>query len=275
MNALTIDVEEWFQVANLREIISYEQWDKCESRVLLNIATILNLLSIYNVKATFFILGWIAEKQPDVVRMIQENGHEIATHGYSHRSVTELSREEFKIEIEKSVEILEKISGQQVMGFRAPNYSIIPNTIWAYQVLKSLGFKYDSSIFPVKHDRYGFLTAPRFPFFIDLKEHGELIEFPMSTIRILGSNIPVAGGAYLRFYPYWFIRMAIRKLNHDEKPAIVYLHPWEIDVDQPRLKLNYKSRFRHYGNLMMTRQKFVNLLEDFEFGPIREVLGLS
>lgn len=274
MNALTIDVEDWFQVANLRKMISYEEWDKCESRVLLNITRIIKLLSIYNVKATFFILGWIAEKQPDVVRMVHENGHEIATHGYSHRSITELSREEFKIEIEKSIEILEKISGQRVIGFRAPNYSIIPDTIWAYQVLSNLGIKYDSSIFPVKHDRYGLLTAPRFPFFIDLQEHGELIEFPMSTIRILGSNIPVAGGAYLRFYPLWFIQKAIKILNHKSKPAIIYLHPWELDVNQPRLKISFKSRIRHYGNLLMTEQKLAKLLKNFEFGTVREVLGV-
>jgi len=274
MNALTIDVEEWFQVANLQKKISYEDWNRCESRVLVNIERILELLFNHNVRATFFILGWIAEKRPEVVQMIHDAGHEIATHGYSHRSVTELTPEEFKTELEKSIEILEKISGQKVMGFRAPNYSIVPETIWACQILTDLGIKYDSSIFPVKHDRYGFLCAPRFPFFIDLKEHGELIEFPLSTIRMFGNNIPVAGGAYLRLYPYWFIRMAIKRLNNTGKPAIVYLHPWEIDVDQPRVKLSFISKFRHYGNLMMMQTKLTRLLNDFEFAPVREILGL-
>ena len=274
MNALTIDVEEWFQVTNLRERISCEQWDHCESRILVNMARILRLLSLTNIKATFFILGWIAEKKPEVVQLIHAGGHEIATHGYSHRSLTELSPEEFKAEIEKSLERLEKITGQKVIGFRAPNYSINPDTIWAFNVLSEMGIKYDSSIFPVKHDRYGFLTAPRFPFYIDLKENGELIEFPLSTIRMWGNNIPVAGGAYLRFYPYWFIRLAIKKLNKIGKPAIVYLHPWEIDADQPRVELSFKSKFRHYGNLLMTEKKLSKLLKDFEFGTVRQVLGL-
>jgi len=275
MNALTIDVEEWFQVTNLRERISCEQWDQCESRILVNMARILRLLSLANVRATFFILGWIAEKKPEVVQLIHDGGHEIATHGYSHRSITELSPEEFRIEIEKSVAMLEKITGQKVIGFRAPNYSINSDTIWAFNILTETGIKYDSSIFPVKHDRYGFLTAPRLPFFIDLKEQGELIEFPLSTIRVCGTNIPVAGGAYLRLYPYWFIRLAIKRLNSSGKPAIIYFHPWEIDAGQPRVELSFISKFRHYGNLLMTERKLSKLLKDFEFGPVRDVLGLD
>ena len=274
ISALTIDVEEWFQVTNLQERISREQWDQCESRILINMSRILRLLSLANVRATFFILGWIAEKKPEVVQLIHAGGHEIATHGYSHRSITELSPREFKVEIQKSLELLEKITGQRAIGFRAPNYSINPDTIWAFNILAEMGIKYDSSIFPVKHDRYGFLTAPRFPFYIDLKENGELIEFPLSTIQVCGSNIPIAGGAYLRFYPYWFIRLTIKKLVKLGKPVIVYFHPWEIDAGQPRMKLRFTSKFRHYGNLYMTEQKLSKLLKDFEFGTVREVLGL-
>lgn len=275
MNALTIDVEDWFQVANLREVIHYSEWDSCESRITLTVARLLRLLSRVDVKATFFILGWIAEKKPEIVQAIHACGHEIATHGYSHRSIYELTPEEFKTEISKSVDIIENIIGEKIIGFRAPNYSIIPNTIWACKILAELGIKYDSSIFPVKHDRYGFLTAPRFPFIIDLQEAGKLIEFPLSTLRMFGSNIPVAGGAYLRMYPYWFIRKAIQKLNEDGKPGIIYFHPWELDVNQPRVKLSFKSRIRHYGNLQMTEEKLTRLLGDFEFGSIREVLKIS
>jgi polysaccharide deacetylase family protein (PEP-CTERM system associated) len=274
MNALTIDVEDWFQVANLREAIRYEDWEKCESRVERNVGRILRLLSIMNVKATFFILGWIAEKKPDLVKLIHNLGHELAIHGYSHRSVSEMTPDEFREEIRKTKDILERLTGAKVLGFRAPNYSILPNTIWACQILAQLGMKYDSSIFPVKHDRYGFLGAPRFPFVLDLKEHGRLIEFPMSTIRLCGSNIPVAGGAYLRLYPYWFIKGAIKSLNKSAKPAILYLHPWEIDVHQPRMKLKLKTKIRHYGNLRMTERKLFKLLTEFEFGSVKEVLGL-
>lgn len=274
MNALTIDVEDWFQVANLKESIRYEDWDQYESRITLNIARIIYLLARANVKATFFILGWIAEKYPEVVRLIHHYGHEIATHGYSHRSITELSRDEFKTELQSSIQILEQISGQKVLGFRAPNYSIIPETIWAYEIIAQLGIKYDSSIFPVKHDRYGILTVPRFPFYVNISDQEDLIEFPLSTIRICGSNIPIAGGAYLRFYPLWFIQQSIKILNRKSKPAIIYLHPWELDVDQPRVKVNFKKRLRHYGNILMTEKKLVKLLKNFEFGTVKEVLGL-
>lgn len=274
MNALTIDVEDWFQVANLKGLIRYEDWDNYESRIERNMERILRLLSIMNVKATFFILGWIAEKKPEIIKTIHVLGHELAIHGYSHRSVSEMTPAEFQMEIQNTMDILKQLTGQKVIGFRAPNYSILPNTIWACEILAKLGIKYDSSIFPVKHDRYGFLSAPRFPFVIDLKEHGRLIEFPMSTLRLLGSNIPVAGGAYLRLYPYWFIKGAIKSLNKNAKPAIVYLHPWELDFNQPRLKLDFKTKVRHYGNLLMTEKKLFKLLTEFEFGSVRDVLGL-
>ena len=275
MNALTIDVEDWFQVANLRNVINYEDWDSCESRILPNVSRLLLLLSRMNVKATFFILGWIAEKKPEIVELIHKCGHEIATHGYSHKSIYELSQEDFKQDLGASIEIIEKITGQKVEGYRAPNYSINPDTTWAWEVLAEFGIKYDSSIYPVKHNRYGFVSAPRFPFIINLKEHGKLIEFPLSTVRFLRNNIPVAGGAYLRLYPYWFIRAAIKKLNANKKPAIIYIHPWELDAYQPRLKIGFMSKLKHYGNLLMTEQKLRKLLSDFKFAPIRKVLGLE
>jgi len=274
-NALTIDVEDWFQVANLQRVISYDDWEKCESRVFMNMIRILDILAKTNVKATFFVLGWIAEKTPEIVQIIHSEGHEIASHGYSHRNVYELTENDFRQEIAVSIELIESITHQSIIGFRAPNYSIKPDTKWAWKILAQFGIKYDSSIFPVKHDRYGFLAAPRFPFTIDLKEDGKLVEFPLSTIRIWGNNIPVAGGAYLRLYPYWFIRAAIKKLNADGNPAIIYLHPWELDANQPRQQINFMAKFRHYGNLLVTEHKLKRLLDDFPFAPIREVLQLQ
>lgn len=275
LNALTFDVEDWFQVANLRQAIKYEDWEKCESRVILNVTRIVKLLSTNNTKATFFILGWIAEKRPKVVEIIRNAGHEIATHGYSHKCVYELSKEEFEDDIASSIYHLEKICGEKINGYRAPNYSIRPENSWAWSVLIKNGIKYDSSIFPVKHNRYGYAEAPRFPFVIDLKNNGKLIEFPLSTIRMWGNNIPVAGGAYLRLYPFWFISSAIKKLNEQKRPAIIYLHPWEIDAFQPRVKINFMSKFKHYGNLLTTEQKLKKLITDYQFAPVRDVINLE
>ncbi len=275
MNALTIDVEDWFHVANFQDIIGADEWSNCESRISMNILRILKILSEANVKATFFVLGWVAEKMPEIVQLIQSEGHEIATHGYSHKSISRLKPEEFKKEIEKSIDILVKITGEKILGYRAPNYSVNWDTDWVWEILYQYGIVYDSSIFPVKHTRYGFFSAPRFPFFIDIKENGKIIEFPLSTIRILGNNIPVAGGAYLRLYPYWFIRAAIWSLNHNQQPAIIYFHPWELDLYQPRIKTKFTTRFRHYGNLYTTEQKVKKLLQDFHFAPIRDVLCIK
>jgi len=274
LNALTVDVEDWFQVANLQSIVKYDEWDTYESRINYTIVRILKLLAKNETQATFFVLGWIAERNPSLVRWIAENGHEIATHGYSHQSIYEQSRADFKNDIGKSIDILVNITGKPILGYRAPNYSIAPDTMWALEVLAEIGLKYDSSIFPIKHNRGGFLNAPRFPFIIDLQQSGKLVEFPLSTIRIMGNNFPIAGGAYLRLYPYWFIKSALQKLNNTGKPVIIYFHPWEIDTHQPRLKLNFLSKLKHYGNLAATEQKLKALLCDFPFAPISKVLEL-
>ena len=271
-NALTIDVEEWFQVAIFKDIIKYEDWDKCESRIIPNICKTLNLLSKMNVKATFFVLGWVAERYPEVVKAIKEMGHEIASHGYAHKLIYEQTREEFATDVKKSIDILEEITGEKVLGYRAPSFSIVKETLWAWEVLAEMGIKYTSSVFPVKHDRYGILTVPRFPFAIKVNEKDELIEFPLSTFRMLNRNIPIAGGGYLRLYPYWFIKKGIQKINKAGKPAIIYFHPWELDCSLPRKKVNMVSRLRYYGNLTLTERKIKILLEDFEFTPVKEVL---
>ncbi len=275
LNALTVDVEDWFQVANLQDIVNFKDWDTFESRISLTLTQILDLLRDKKTNATFFVLGWIAERFPDLIKQIDDNGHEIATHGYSHRCIYDLNEKEFKEDLKKSIELLGKITGQNILGYRAPNYSITPNTTWAFKTLVQFGIRYDSSIFPIKHNRGGFIAAPRFPFIIDLEQDGKLIEFPLSTLRLFGNNFPVAGGAYLRLYPYWFIRSALKKLNSGGKPIIIYFHPWEIDFLQPRLKANFSSKFKHYGNLALTEQKLKNLLSDFKFASVSEVIGLA
>mgnify|MGYP006293476681 CR=1 FL=1 len=275
LNALTIDVEDWFQVANLQDIVNFNDWDKFESRISLTLTQILNLLQDKKAQATFFVLGWIAERFPDLIKQIGNNGHEIATHGYSHKCIYDMTEKDFKEDLKKSIEVLGSITGKDILGYRAPNYSIIPNTTWAFKILAECGIQYDSSIFPIKHNRGGFMTAPRFPFIIDLEHNGKLIEFPLSTLRLFGNNFPVAGGAYLRLYPYWFIRSALKRLNSSGKPIIIYFHPWEIDFLQPRLKTNFSSKLKHYGNLALTEQKLTRLLSDFKFASVSDVIGLT
>ncbi len=264
-NILSIDVEEWFQVENLREAISPQAWTYCERRLSFNIREILELLQEKNVRATFFVLGWIAEHFPEVIKAIQARGHEIATHGYSHSLVFTQSEMEFREDVKRSIEVLEGVSGQQVLGYRAPSFSINPRCLWAFEVLSDLGIKYDSSIFPIRHPEYGMPSAPRFASTIKLNNGKELKEFPLSTARVFGLNLPVAGGAYLRIFPYWYNSWGIRSLNSRGRAAVVYFHPWEIDPDQPREDISAFKRFRHYTNLDLMKGKIRRLLEEFEF----------
>jgi polysaccharide deacetylase family protein (PEP-CTERM system associated) len=274
-NALTIDVEEWFHVSLFREKIRREEWDDLKSTVVGNTCRVLNILAEKRVKATFFILGWVAERYPEIVVAIQEQGHEIGSHTYSHQIIYEQSRQEFAADVQRSIAILEDLTGERVDSFRAPSYSITRSSLWAWEALADLGFKYDSSVFPVKHDLYGIPDAPRFPFYIDLQERPPLIEFPLSTIRIGDKNIPMAGGGYLRLYPFWFIRSSIKRINREGRSAIIYLHPWELDPDLPRIKIGLLKSLRHYGNLGLTEERLHRLLDEFSFGPLSEVLNSS
>jgi polysaccharide deacetylase family protein (PEP-CTERM system associated) len=274
INALTVDVEDWFQVTNFENVIRRDDWDACQSRVDINVRRILDLFAAHQVRATFFVLGWIAERHPELVRTIRRHGHEISTHGYAHIQIQSQSREEFRRDVSQAISILEDILGEKIIGYRAPSYSIIPDTMWAWELLADLGIRYDSSIFPIKHDRYGVAALPRFPFTIDLKEGRELMEFPLSTVRILGRNIPFAGGGYLRLYPYWFVKWAVRRVNRQGHPAIFYLHPWEIDPFQPRQRVHLLRRLRHYTNISATERKIRLLLGDFRFASIQDVLNL-
>lgn len=269
-NALTIDVEDYYMVSAFADVIKFEDWHMYESRVEKNTYKILGLLDKYGVKATFFVLGWVAERHPKMIRDIYSSGHEIASHGYNHRLVYNLTPDQFREDVRQSKSILENITGTPVIGYRAASYSIIKKTIWALDILIEEKFLYDSSIFPIHHDRYGFPEAERFSHTIK-RPAGTIIEFPPSTYRLFGQNLPVAGGGYLRLFPLLLTKKAIQRINEKEgNMAIVYLHPWEIDIDQPRLNGCWKSRFRHYINLKSTLPKLKNFLNEFRFKPLSD-----
>lgn len=266
-NYLTIDVEDYFQVSAFEDIVTKEDWASYPSRVEQNTRKILALLEEHDIRATFFLLGWTARKYPALVREISDNGHEIGCHSFYHRLVYNLTPEEFREDTRKAKNILEQLTGRKILGYRAPSYSITGRSLWALDILAELGFQYDSSIFPVYHDRYGIPDAPRFSY--ALEQQG-MTEFPISTLRIFGKNLPVSGGGYFRLFPYWFTRAALRRINGlDRRPFVFYFHPWEIDPDQPRMKgATLLSNFRHYLNLGKTHSRLRMLLRDFSFGPL-------
>lgn len=283
-NYLTIDVEEHFQVAAFENVIQPSSWESHPSRVENNTHVILDLLDRYRTKATFFIVGWTAERHPELVREIARRGHLIGCHSYLHQKIYHLTPEEFRQDTAKAKDILEQITGAAVKGYRAPSYSITKKSLWAVHILYELGFTYDSSVFPIIHDNYGIPDAPRHPFTWDINgerptygasgtnQAGTLTEYPISTAKLLGRNIPVAGGGYFRLFPYWFTKAMLDKINRQEnRPFIFYLHPWEVDPEQPRIK-NAKvlSKFRHYNNLKKTAPRLERLLGDFSFGPLGE-----
>lgn len=269
-NALTIDVEDYYMVSAFSDVVSFEDWHIYESRVENNTCKILDLLNEYGVKATFFVLGWVAEHYPSLIKSIHNSGHEVASHGYSHRLIYNLTPNQFRDDIRKAKFIIEDIIGTAVKGYRAASYSIVKRTLWALDILIEEGFQYDSSIFPIHHDRYGLPGAERFPHIIK-RTSGAIMEFPPSTYQVFGQNIPVAGGGYLRLFPARFTKRAIKKINEkDKNMAIVYLHPWEIDVNQPKLCGCWKSRLRHYINLDSTLPKLKILLNEFRFKTLAE-----
>lgn len=271
-NILTIDVEDYFQVSAFDHIIGRSEWDRFESRVTANTEIILELMAAKSVTATFFILGWVAERFPDLVARIHSQGHEVACHGYSHKLIYQQTRQEFAEETRRAKSALEDIIGRPVVSYRAASYSVTRKSQWALQILAETGFLYDSSIFPIVHDRYGVPSAPRHPFQLKLEDKKGLFEFPISTVRILGINFPVGGGGYFRLLPYVVTKKAICRLNsRDELPLIFYLHPWEFDPRQPRLRVGGSTRFRHYLNLKHTSDRFQCLLQDFEFSSIAEI----
>lgn len=267
-NYLTVDVEDYFQVAAFDTIVHIEDWDRYLPRVVNNTKIILDLFAARSIKATFFVLGWVAEKFPELIREIDGQGHEIGCHSFYHRLVYSLTPDEFREDTVRAKNALEDIIGKKVKGYRAPSYSITSRSLWAFDILEELGFEYDSSIFPIVHDRYGIPDAPRFRY--RLPGHN-LIEYPISTALFLKKKIPVAGGGYFRIFPYWFTALALNKINScDREPFIFYFHPWEIDPEQPRMKnASAVSRFRHYKNLDQTMTRLEKLLRDFDFIPLQ------
>jgi polysaccharide deacetylase family protein (PEP-CTERM system associated) len=269
-NALTIDVEDYFQVSAFAPYIERADWDQRECRVERNIARILALLDRQGVKATFFTLGWIAERYPAIVRDIVAGGHELASHGYGHERANQLTPEAFFIDITRAKQILEDLSGSGVKGYRAPSFSIDgSNHHWAFDALARAGYRYSSSVYPVHHDHYGMPDAPRFAH----AAHAAVLEVPPTTVRAFNRNWPASGGGYFRLMPYALSRQLIARVNqHDGESAVFYFHPWEIDVDQPRIPgISARTRFRHYLNLHRMEQRLARLLQDFRWGRMDHV----
>jgi polysaccharide deacetylase family protein (PEP-CTERM system associated) len=272
-NALTVDVEDYFHVAAFARQIDPSSWDRFALRVERNTSRLLDLFEAHNVLATFFVLGWVAERCPGLVRDIAKRGHEIASHGYSHQLVYEQTPALFREETIRAKGCLEAQVQRPVRGYRAASYSIVRRSLWALDTLAELGFSYDSSIFPVRHDRYGIPGSPRWPYRIATPSGRSIIEFPLSTTSILGHRLPVAGGGYFRLYPYWLTRSALKSINHSEgRPFVFYLHPWEIDPEQPRVSTGLLSRLRHYTNLGRCEERLRRLLATFHFAGVEDVL---
>lgn len=270
LNALSFDVEEYFQVSNYARAVPRERWESIPSRLRFGMDAILALLRAADVKATFFVLGWIAERHSDLVRALAAEGHEIAAHGYDHRLVYDLGPAAFREDLARTLAILKPLAGGAVAGYRAPSFSITSRSLFAFRALKEAGFAYDSSVFPVRHPRYGMPDAPRF---IHEREEG-IVEFPLTTVRALGRNLPVAGGGYFRLLPYAISARAIASVNREGEPAVLYLHPWEFDPAQPVVPgAGLSNRFRHRVNLARTGERLRRLLGDFAFGPVRETIA--
>ncbi len=269
VNAFTVDVEDYFQVSALEPHFPRERWDSVPCRVERNVERILALLERHGAKATFFTLGWLAERYPALIRRIAEAGHEIASHGYGHQRASELTPDAFSADIRLAKAILEDITGQAVQGYRAPSFSIGRANLWAHDCIAEAGYRYSSSVYPVKHDHYGIPDAPRFPW----RLANGLVEVPITTMRLLGRNWPAGGGGFFRLLPYSVSRWQIAKVNREDgRPAIFYFHPWEIDPEQPRVReASAKTRFRHYINLERTERRLERLLADFAWGRADEV----
>ena len=270
-NAMTVDVEDYFQVSAFERYIARGDWDTQPCRVEENVDRILALFERHSVKATFFTLGWIAERYPALVRKMVDQGHEVASHGWSHVRVTQQTPEQFRDDVVRTKALLEDLTGRPVLGYRAASYSIGSNNLWAWDVLAETGHSYSSSIVPIRHDLYGMPGAPRFAF---QPAGTDLVEFPVTTVRLGGRNLPCGGGGWFRLVPYPGMRWALRRVNvQDRQPAIFYFHPWEIDPAQPRQAgLDHKTRFRHYLNLDRTEARLDRLLADFAWGRMDQVL---
>lgn len=269
-NALTIDFEDWYQGLE----IPMAEWDRFEDRIEFSGHAVLDALAAENTKATFFVLGHVAERHPQLIREIAGAGHEVGTHGYSHTLIYNQTPEVFREELRRAIHAVEDAVGKKVLGHRAPFFSITERSLWALDILGELGVAYDTSIFPVHNYRYGIAGAPRWPY--DIERDGRVVkEFPISTWRVLGQNVPIAGGAYFRILPYAITRAGLRSINRQGRASVFYLHPWELDPDHPRIPLPRRIAATHYFNLRGATARFRRLLRDFKFAPMREILHVG
>jgi len=272
LNALTVDVEDYYQVTGFENCVHRAEWDHLQSRVVASTHTILEVLRTAGVKGTFFILGWVAERFTELVRAVHAEGHEIGCHGYWHRIVYQQAPEEFRHDLCRARDAIQQVIGEPVTAYRAPCFSITRQSLWALDILLEEGFTCDSSIFPTVHDRYGMVEAPLGPHRIR-RPGGSLWEFPLPVYRRLGHPWPIGGGGYLRLYPYALTRRGLRAINHQGRPFAVYVHPWELDPGQPQLSPGPLRAFRHYLNLSKTKPRLMNLLKDFRFGSVKDILA--
>jgi polysaccharide deacetylase family protein (PEP-CTERM system associated) len=274
-NLLTIDIEDWFHILNVSSLPSLQDWGDLESRVVFNTLTILDLLDKYITKGTFFVLGWVAEHFPDLVREIKNRGHELGSHGYSHEPIDKLTPEQFRRDVSLSLEHLSRITSKPILGYRAPGFSISPTTLYALDILLDLGFAYDASIFSLKRDRGGFPNFSQQENWINTPKGDRILEISVTPVNWFGQKIYPFGGGYFRLAPYSIVKLGIQQLNAQGTAALIYLHPREIDANHPRLKMNLVRNFQTYINLKQTRSKFERLLQEFEFDSIKNIYQLS
>lgn len=274
-HVFTVDVEEWFQVSAFEPLVDRAQWAMLPSRVDASVDRLLDLLAHHGATGTFFVLAWLAERKPQLVRRIGDAGHEIASHGWWHRRVTTQRPEEFRADVRRARQLLEDVAGSPVIGYRAPSFSIVPGREWAFDVLIEEGYRYDSSVFPIRRSSgYGFPGAPEQPYRIECSS-GELIELPITPLRVGSVRVPAAGGAYFRHLPYALARATLRQCEARGTPGVFYLHPWEIDPAQPRLAAPFLTHLRHYGGIHRTERRLSRLFSEFRFATAAEALGLS
>jgi polysaccharide deacetylase family protein (PEP-CTERM system associated) len=273
LNALTVDVEDYFHVEAFSSTVPRTSWDGFHLRVEESTRRILDLFDRHGVKATFFVLGWVARKRPRLVAEIAGRGHEIGCHSFWHRLVYRLTPEEFRADLREATCAIEDAAGMKLRGYRAPTYSITACSLWALEILAEEGYAYDSSIFPVRHDVYGMPSFPRLPTELNLGQRRTIIEFPPSTVRVFGLNLPGPGGGYLRILPFWYSLWALGRIRRERTmPGAVYVHPWELDPEQPRVAAPLRSRLRHYTGLRRTARRLESLLRRFRFAPMGQVL---
>jgi polysaccharide deacetylase family protein (PEP-CTERM system associated) len=272
VNAMSVDVEDYYHVSAFDRVVPKDEWPQLESRVERNTERLLETFDRAHVKATFFVLGCVAERFPALVRRIADLGHEVASHGFHHQLIYSLTPRQFRDDVRSAKELLEELSGRRVRGYRAPSYSITKISLWALDVLIDEGYEYDTSIFPIHHDRYGIPNAPRHVHVVE-RRNGRIVEVPPSTVRVAGVNVPIAGGAYFRLFPFEWTRWGIERLNAvEQRPVMFYLHPWEVDPEQPRFQVSATTRIRHYTGLKSTLPRFARLLEQFQFEPVAAML---